>query len=420
MSTRSLNRLPAGQFGTPVTPNGRALLALVEQDVTRIKDVAATHDRAGEFPTETFERFLDNGVMAGTVPAELGGMGVSCLSDVATVLATVAQADASTALALHVQFSRGLTLAYEWRHGSQQAPALAERLLRGMASSRLVICGAVKDHHTAVTRLVPDGRGAWLLSGRKTLVSLAPIATHFVVHTQKVVDKEPVTLAAAVLDRATPGLTVLPEWDGLGMRASGTYDLVLDHCRVVAEDVLQRGVVGAHSDRALAGQTVSSITMLGVYAGIAQAARDIAVTAAARRSAMPMPAVRTLLSDIEANLYALRATAAAALANADELNDELTRDPDERGRQMMVPFQCAKLAVNRLGQSIVNDCLTVVGGAAYGAAHPLSRLYRDVRAGWFMQPYTYIDAVDFLSSQALGIDRDNDYMSYRVNATATR
>lgn len=409
----------AGRFGTPVTPNGRALLALVEQDVARIQDGAATHDCAGEFPTETFERFLDNGVMAGTVPAELGGMGVSCLSDVAAVLAAVAQADASTALALHVQFSRGLTLTYEWRHGSQQAPALAERLLRGMASSRLVVCGAVKDHHTAVTRLAPDGRGDWLLSGRKTLVSLAPIATHFVVHTQKVVDNEPVTLAAAVLDRTTPGLTVLPEWDGLGMRASGTYDIVLDRCRVVADDVLQRGVVGAHSDSALAGQTVSSITMLGIYAGVAQAARDIATAAATRRSTAPMPAVRTLISDIEANLYTLRATAAAALANADDLNDDLTGDLDERGRQMMVPFQCAKLAVNRLAQSVVHDCLTVVGGAAYVAAHPLSRLYRDVRAGWFMQPYTYVDAVDFLSSQALGIDRDNDYMSYRVNATAT-
>ncbi|MEV7970313.1 acyl-CoA dehydrogenase family protein [Sphaerisporangium sp. NPDC088356] len=409
--------MPDGRFDTPVTPNGRALLALVEQDIARIRDEAAAHDRFGEFPTETFERFLDNGVMAGTVPTELGGMGVSCLSDVATVLAAVAAADASTALALHVQLSRGLTFTYEWQHGSPPVRALAERLMRGMASARLVICGGAKDHHTAVTRLTPDGHGGWLLSGRKTLVTLAPIATHFLVHTQKVVDGEPVTLAAAILDRATPGLTVLPEWDGLGMRASGTCDIVFDDCPVAAENVLQRGVIGAQSDRALAGQTVSSITMLGIYAGVARAARDIAVGAAARRSTAP-PAVRALVSDIEANLYTLRATAAAALANADELNDDLTGDLDERGRRMMVPFQYAKLAVNRLSRSVVDDCLTVVGGAAYGAAHPLSRLSRDVRAGWFMQPYTYVDAVDFLSGQALGIDRDNNYMSYRASAAA--
>ncbi|MDH2428954.1 acyl-CoA/acyl-ACP dehydrogenase [Sphaerisporangium sp. TRM90804] len=392
----------------------------MDQDVARIREGAADHDRFGEFPAESFERFLDNRVMAGTVPEELGGMGVSCLSDVATVLAAVAEADASTALALHVQFSRGLTLNYEWRHGSPPVRALAERLLRGMASDRLVICGAAKDHHTAVTRLTPDGRGGWLLSGRKTLVTLAPIATHFLVHTQKIVEDEPVTLAATVLGRDTPGLSVLPGWEGLGMRASGTCEIVFDNCPVAEEDVLERGVIGETRDSALAGQTVSSITMLGIYAGVARAARDLAIGAAARRSSAPPAAVRGLVSDIEANLYTLRATAAAALANADALNDDLTGDLDERGRSMMVPFQCAKLAVNRLALAVVNDCLTVVGGAAYGAAHPLSRLYRDVRAGWFMQPYTYIDAVDFLSGQALGIDRDNNYLSYRVSATAGR
>ncbi|MFC4587107.1 acyl-CoA dehydrogenase family protein [Sphaerisporangium corydalis] len=410
--------MPAGQLGTPLTPNGRALLTLVEQDVALIRDGAAAHDRFGEFPVETFERFLDDGVMAGTVPAELGGTGVSCLADVATVLAAVAEADASTALALHVQFSRGLTFAYEWRHGSPPVRALAERLLRGMASSRLVVCGAAKDHHTAVTRLTPDGDGGWLLSGRKTLVTLAPIATHFLVHTQKAVEGEPVTLAAAVIDRSSPGLTVLPEWDGLGMRASGTCDIVFEDCPIAAEDVLQREVIGAHSDRTLAGQTVSSITMLGIYAGVARAARDIAVAAATRRPTAPPAAVRALVADIEANLYTLQSTAAAALANADELNNDLSGDLDERGRRMMAPFQCAKLAVNRLARSVVNDCLTVVGGAAYGAAHPLSRLYRDVSAGWFMQPYTYVDAVDFLSGQALGIDRDNNYLSYRANTAA--
>jgi hypothetical protein len=31
-----------------------------------------------------------------------------------------------------------------------------------------------------------------------------------------------------------------------------------------------------------------------------------------------------------------------------------------------------------------------------------------------MQPYTYIDAVDFLSAQALGLRRDNDYISVRA------
>ncbi|NKE63835.1 acyl-CoA dehydrogenase, partial [Lentzea sp. PSKA42] len=98
---------------------------------------------------------------------------------------------------------------------------------------------------------------------------------------------------------------------------------------------------------------------------------------------------------------------------------DLTTDPAERGRRMMTPFQRAKMIVNHLSLRIVNDSLTIVGGASYSASHPLARLVRDVRAGWFMQPYTYVDGVDYLSGQALRLDRDNDYVSARSVSGAT-
>jgi alkylation response protein AidB-like acyl-CoA dehydrogenase len=202
------------------------------------------------------------------------------------------------------------------------------------------------------------------------------------------------------------------------MRASGTLDVAFDNCPVPAGDVLERGSVGAHSDAVLAGQAVSSIAMLGIYAGVAQAARDVAVSTVARRSAPPPAASRTLFTDIEARLYALRATASAALVNVDELSSRHDMDPDERGRRMMTPFQCAKIIVNQLAAEVVDDCVTVVGGATYVAEHPLARMYRDVRAGQFMQPYTYVDGVDYLSAQALGLERDNNYVSVRARRPA--
>ncbi|GLU48705.1 acyl-CoA dehydrogenase [Nocardiopsis ansamitocini] len=405
---------PAGT-GAPVTPEGKALLALIDGVLPQIRDSAQHNDHHGSFPFDTFDTFRRNGVMGATVPAQLGGLGVGLLGDVALALLAVAHADASTALALHVQFSRGLTLAYEWRHGTAPARMAAERLLRSMATGEAVVCGAVKDHPSAVTRLVPDGSGGWLLSGRKTLVTLAPIGTHFVIHAQRQVEGEPTALAAPVLTRDTPGFSVIDTWDGLGMRASGTVDVAFDRCPVPDERVVVRTAVGARDDAVLAGQTVSSITMLGIYVGVAQAARDIAVAECRGRRAHPPAAVRTLVAEIEARLYALRVTAASALAEADAVAEGIVDDPAERGRRMMTPFQCAKMTVNHMALAIVNDCLTVVGGAAYSGGHPLARLYRDVRAGWFMQPYTYVDGVDYLSGQALGLDHDNDYVSARAS-----
>lgn len=395
----------------PVTPAGRVLLDRLAEHLAQIRSTAADNDRDGAFPTGTFDALRKDGLMGGTVPVELGGVGVERLYDVAVALVSVAQADASTALALHMQLSRGLTLGYEWRHGDKRARTLAETILRQMASGEAVVCSGIKDHHSAVTLLRPDGATGWLLSGRKTLVSMAPIGTHFVINARTDGTDGPPRLASPVVTRDTPGFTVLDNWDGLGMRASGTVDVVFDDCPIPAEHVLMRDLVGARNDAALAGQAVSSFATQGVYVGIAQAAYDAALAALERRSEPPQAAARTLMAELDSRLYALRATVGSALTAADALSADLSGDMDERGRQLMRHFQCAKLAVSRLAPAIVHDCLTVVGGASYTAGHPLSRLVRDVQAGRFMQPGAYLDAVDFLSAQALGIEQDNNYMS---------
>ncbi|MFE4356416.1 acyl-CoA dehydrogenase [Kitasatospora xanthocidica] len=417
MLTEAANEAARPDLSAPVSEAGRRLLGLVSEQVPAIRADADVRDRTGTFPVEVFERFARAGVLGGTVPAELGGLGVDRLHDVALALQEVARADASTALALHVQFSRGLTLAYEWRNGKPEAAALAERVLRAMATGEARVCGAVKDPPGTVTRLEPDGSGGWLLSGRKTLVSMAPVATHFFAYALVEADGR-TCLAAPLVALGTPGLTVLDTWDGLGMRASGTWDIAFDRCPVPDADVLVRGPVGERGDAALAGQTVSSITMLGIYLGVARAARDAAVEWQRERPGAPA-AVRTLVAEVEARLYAARATTAAALAEADALTAGVP-DPAVRGPRMMTAFQCAKLTLNRLAPDIVNDCLTIVGGASYAGSSSLARLYRDVRAGWFMQPYTYPDAVDHLSARALRIDRDDDYMSTRAARPAGR
>lgn len=392
-----------GELRSPVTPQGRRLLELLAGHLPQIREEAAGHDRAGTFPAGVFAAMRKDGIIGATVPAELGGLGVRSLGDVGMAMLTVAEADASAALALHMQFSRGLTLTYEWEHGPPQARDLAGRVLRAMGSGDAIVCTVVKDpgHGRTVTRLTPHPDGGWTLSGRKILASAAPVATHFVIYCRAEVPGEPVREAAAVLHRDTPGLTVLDNWDGLGMRASGSVDLLLDECRIAEGDVLMRGPLGESDDVALAGQTVSSITMLGIYLGVAQAARDIAVATLRRRANAPSAAQRTLITEIDTRLFNLRTVVGAVLATADHLSYEFDGDRAERGRRMMTAFQYAKVAVNRQAPELVADCLTVVGGASFAASHPLSRLYRDVRAGSFMHPFTYPDAVDFLSDAAL-------------------
>ncbi|MFB6555095.1 acyl-CoA dehydrogenase family protein [Streptomyces sp. NPDC056405] len=399
----STGRASAGTLAGPLTPEGHALLEILGRHLPGMASAATGHDRDGTFPLDAFQRLAADGVLGATVPREFGGLGVRSLHDVCLAVKRIAEADASVALSLHMQFSRGITMSYEREHGSDTGRALAERLLRLMGTEKALISGALKDAGVT-TELVPAADGGWRLVGRKILVSMAPFATHFVVAAQTRPTSGRPLLASAFLPADALGLKAPDNWNGMGMRASASTEVLFQDCPVPAADVFLRGPVGVRNDAAMAGQTVSSIGLLGVYAGIAQAARDFTVAGITRRGGQPAAAVRTLVAELDVKLYTLRTALAAALTSTDHYAHRTTDDPGERGRLMMAPFQYAKLIVNRTAASIVEDCMTLVGGASFTAHHPLSRHYRDVRAGWFMQPFTYADAVDHLSAYALGTD----------------
>jgi alkylation response protein AidB-like acyl-CoA dehydrogenase len=69
---------------------------------------------------------------------------------------------------------------------------------------------------------------------------------------------------------------------------------------------------------------------------------------------------------------------------------------------LMKDWQCSKLVVARTSKDIVDRAMTVCGGASYMSSNTLSRLYRDVRACSFHQPFSPIEAYDFIGRVTLG------------------
>ncbi len=67
----------------------------------------------------------------------------------------------------------------------------------------------------------------------------------------------------------------------------------------------------------------------------------------------------------------------------------------------MKDYQSAKWVVNRNVIDIESGAVDLSGGG-FMTRNPVSRFYRDVRAGPFMQPHSPIDARDYVGNVLLG------------------
>ena len=81
--------------------------------------------------------------------------------------------------------------------------------------------------------------------------------------------------------------------------------------------------------------------------------------------------------------------------------------PLEAAHGLMKDFQAVKWVVNKGAIDIVSMAMDIAGGAGYLNRGALARLYRDVRAGPFMQPFAPTEARDYVGKVALGIYPEN-------------
>jgi alkylation response protein AidB-like acyl-CoA dehydrogenase len=392
------------------TPAGERAAALAERLVPKLTERASGHDRDASVPVENLHDARDSGLLGACVPTELGGLGVELMRDLTVVVNRLAHGDAGTAIALHMQLAREWYFARRLRESEKEneREELAEKL-RAMADGRIISCGATSeagtdhDHVLAEATPVPGG---YRINGTKIFVTLSAAATDFYLRLRVPDPVDGYQLASAHVPRDAPGLTVVEGWDALGMRTSGSNDLLLEDVFVPADAVSPRGRWGEWQPSALIGRTVSNLALQGAYLGCAEAARDLAVARVSKaldRDTAPPGAIH-VLGELEVKL----ATARSILDNALTVTDDALAGraasdvPDEEALEVMVAFQAAKTHVTETAQQIVSSSMTLVGGSSYLSAHPLSRIYRDVRAGTFMQPYAPLEALDLIGRAALG------------------
>lgn len=388
---------PATDAGARVVEAARGL-----QDALRERAEAA--DRVGELAADNFSDMQRAGVAAAFVPEELGGGGLRSMHDWIMTIATLAYGDGSAgiAISMHLSATRGLAGVYRANAPGSAPRDRAEDLLRRVAAGEILICSTTTErgvdnlHPMTEATRVDDG---WRIDGRKYFVTMSPLATHIAMNV-RMRDEDGDHIANVFLPMDTPGVLQQGDWDALGMRASGSQSVKFEGAVAPSDALRKIGPWGRWSPQVLVNRTLANAPLVGAFLGIAEAAFDMALEGQRKNdAASARPGVANALAEMEAKLAAsqslMRQLGLGLDAFMAETDGGATAGFAE-GHEIMKDYQTAKWIVNANAIDIVSQAMDLSGGAGYLSQNPLSRLYRDVRAGPFMQPHSPIDARDYV------------------------
>jgi alkylation response protein AidB-like acyl-CoA dehydrogenase len=366
---------------------------------------------------EVFAAMKESGFLRSTVPKEFGGLGLASAHDVAAGLARLAYGDGSTAIAANMHLAFGLitgrTLTAARESGDDEQAGTATAYLSLLGSGAIGMANVTEPgtdvRHPLVEATKVDG--GWSITGRKIFGTLSPVADVFFVPVRTQAADGGPTAGFAVVFRGTAGQTILQNWDALGMRASGSHDIVYDNCVVPDGVVTIDQQWGEENELGLLIATAGNEGLLGCFLGIAEAARDqvIAMAKSRRKAPSGRPiaeryGIQHQVAEMETDLETCRAVIERAGRMIDfHLFERAPSEVTLEGlHELNRTFQCAKLVANRKAIDVVDRALTISGGAGYMSNSPLSRLYRDVRAGPFMQPLSPNEAYEYIGKVTLG------------------
>jgi alkylation response protein AidB-like acyl-CoA dehydrogenase len=361
----------------------------------KIKPQAAQVDADAAFAHHSIAALGEGGLLGLTIPAAYGGLGHG-LRTMAATIDTVAQRCSSTAMVYLMHLCGVACYA--------TAPDRTENMLREAAAGRHLSTLAFSErgsrsHFWApVSRAKEAGPDVVRLSASKSFVTSAGHADGYVVSTLSAGATTPLESTIYYVLSGDRGLTVEGTWRGLGMRGNASAPMVLDE-------------VDLGADRALTAPGKGLEMMLGVVlpafqvgtaavaVGIAEAAVQATIGHVTNTRLEHMNSSLAELPTLRAQIARMRIETDRARAHLGAVLDSLeTPGP---ATQLMVLE--AKAAATEAAVTVTDLAMRTCGGAAFGGAHGIERMFRDARAPIVMAP-TSDQAYDFIGRALCGLE----------------
>jgi alkylation response protein AidB-like acyl-CoA dehydrogenase len=330
---------------------------------------AMERDKTKEFPADNLQKLGELGLMGMMVPPEYDGSGADTVSYV-LALSEVAYACASTAVVMSVHNS--IVCESILRNGSEDQK---QKYLKRLATGKIIGAFALTEPNAGSdpvrqsTKAVFDG-DSYILNGTKRFTTTGKNAGVIIVTAKTDEEARHKGISAFLVDQGTPGLTVGPLEDKMGLRASDTVDLIFENCRIPAENLL-----GNEGDGFLIAMTGLDGGRIGIAAqslGVAQAAFDASVQYAREReqfgqSISKFQGLRWIVADMATEIEAARLMTLSAAAMKDN------------GENYTLQASMAKLFASEMVNRITAKAVQLHGGYGFTKEYAVERFYRDAR-----------------------------------------
>lgn len=359
----------------PAWPVPRLDVECLDEVTAALAAHAEEHDRAGSFPDDGIAAVHAAGLLTATVAERYGGPGAG-LAQTVTILRALGRGDPSVALIAAMTLFLHALQAWEPTWPAElYGGALAESAERPVLINALRVepelgTPARGGLPATVARRV---RGGWSLTGRKIFSTGAAGLRWMVVWAST--DESPARVGGFLVRSDSPGITIEPTWDHLGLRASRSDDVVFAGTPVPAAAVtgLAEPTAGP-PPRDSALMTWNALGLTALYLGVASAARDWLIgflnertPTSLGRPLATLPRFESAVGEIEVSLTTADELVAGLAARAD------AGDPAAAGRAGI-----AKLAGTRAAIKAVEQAVALVGKNGLTRKYPLERHYRDV------------------------------------------
>ncbi|MGN8967777.1 acyl-CoA dehydrogenase family protein [Intestinimonas sp. HCP28S3_D6] len=321
------------------------------------------------FPEEVLQKMADIGFFGIKIPEEYGGMGGNNMDYIA-VIEEISRV--SAVASLYVSAPNGLGGGPLLISGTE---AQKQKYLPPLVTNEKKMCfaltepGAGSDASSIITK-AEDMGDYFLLNGRKTFITRAPLCADAVVYAKTKDADGKVGVSAFIVDMHSEGVSTGSHVRKMGLIGAATSDIVLEDVKVPKENLL--GELNQGFKVAMKTLDGGRLGVAAMSVGVAQSCLDEAVKYTKVRKQFGKA-----IADFQNTKFTL-ADMATKLQAARELLYSAAEAKD-RGENCSALVSMAKYYASEICNELAAKALQLHGGYGYTKEYRIERLYRDCR-----------------------------------------